>query len=328
MIRACATLAFLATTAFADGNEHTPFHPDPDHIWNRIHEAFYVRVGADGTKYTAEVLDPPLAPKTIFPLTPPAHQTIIAMLDEFLATDAATKISDPLKRAIFQRDIWAVFDWTAKPVAWYSKAGRTYPEKRRALQVRLAKMIQQVALTREEIEVLPDNYDLASSSGLFPPAYDPAMPRAAFLPPGLTQSPEPWLQLSGMKAPEHNEVSMGRSVFLIFCLFPDEPGYLHRLRDFSAPWEFSTYYQKFPSGGGSVYIVNRKLPQFPAGSQFILMRRTLLIDASGALVLSPLTESVQIRVYTTEPRNDVPHRAFSQEVYAFELDRDARFSEK
>jgi hypothetical protein len=40
-----------------------------------------------------------------------------------------------------------------------------------------------------------------------------------------------------------------------------------------------------------------EIPQFPEGAQTALLRRALLIDSSGTLRESPLTESLQIRVY-------------------------------
>jgi hypothetical protein len=39
------------------------------------------------------------------------------------------------------------------------------------------------------------------------------------------------------------------------------------------------------------------LPQFPEGTQAVLARRALLVDADGEVVASPITESVEHRVY-------------------------------
>jgi hypothetical protein len=191
MMRMSLILMTVATTALAQEYEHTPFDPDPDHLWNQIHSFFFIRVADDGTQYTAEELDPPLALNTLYPLNSPTHERIVALLDEFIETNAAAKITDPLKRAIFQRDMWAVFDWTTEKLYFDNARGRSHSESRGTLQTRLATIIKQVALTSGEIEKLPDNYKLASSSGLFPTAFDPATPEAAFLPPGLTGDADP-----------------------------------------------------------------------------------------------------------------------------------------
>ncbi|MGH9907360.1 MAG: hypothetical protein ACRD8U_17460 [Pyrinomonadaceae bacterium] len=34
------------------------YHPDPDHVWNRLHRSFYLRVGLDGHEYGHDELDP------------------------------------------------------------------------------------------------------------------------------------------------------------------------------------------------------------------------------------------------------------------------------
>jgi hypothetical protein len=39
------------------------------------------------------------------------------LLDELLHTDAENLIRDPVKRALLQRDLWAVFDWSATEIA-------------------------------------------------------------------------------------------------------------------------------------------------------------------------------------------------------------------
>ena len=48
------------------------------------------------------------------------------------------------------------------------------------------------------------------------------------------------------------------------------------------------------------FVPNPKLPQFPKGTQLVLVRRAMLIDSSPQVVMSPLTESVQLRVIHEE----------------------------
>ena len=110
------------------------------------------------------MLNPPLWRETTYLLEHPAYDDAIALLDEFLSTDAHTIIADPLKRAMLQRDLWAVFDWVAlRP--------DDRPVQRRELQARLSQVIRRLALTREQIQSLPDNYSDAVASGRFSGSY-------------------------------------------------------------------------------------------------------------------------------------------------------------
>ena len=86
------------------------FDSDPNHIWNRTHSCLFVREGADGTDYGA-VLDPLLWSSTRYLLTGDSYRRALACLDEFVRSHAERIVQDPVKRAIFQHDLWAVFDW-------------------------------------------------------------------------------------------------------------------------------------------------------------------------------------------------------------------------
>ena len=140
------------------------YDSDRGHIWNRLFRQFYERTDAHGQSYGGDVLDPPLWRETTYLLEHPAYDDAIALLDEFLSTDAHTIIADPLKRAMLQRDLWAVFDWVAlRP--------DDRPVQRRELQARLSQVIRRLALTREQIQSLPDNYSDAVASGRFSGSY-------------------------------------------------------------------------------------------------------------------------------------------------------------
>jgi len=126
------------------------YDPDPNHIWNRVHRHFHVRVTADGREVGEDELDPLLWLSTKYLVTGSSHKRAIELLDEFLRTRAERLVSDPVKRAVFQHDLWKVFDWLAIP-------GGERDAARRALGSRLAKVMRRVALTRDQIERLPDN---------------------------------------------------------------------------------------------------------------------------------------------------------------------------
>jgi hypothetical protein len=58
-----------------------------------------------------DVVDPLLWYETHHLLTGSAHRAALSCLDGFLQSHAEGAIQQPLKRAISQRDLWAIFDW-------------------------------------------------------------------------------------------------------------------------------------------------------------------------------------------------------------------------
>ena len=95
------------------------YDAEPDHIWNRVFHGLYRRTARDGTEYGSDELDPLLWCDTTYLLEDNSHQKAIDVLDEFLSTQAEGLTRDTLKRAIFQRDLWAVFDWLASQTEPY-----------------------------------------------------------------------------------------------------------------------------------------------------------------------------------------------------------------
>ena len=85
----------------------TIYDPDPQHLWNRLHRALWVRTGRDGKEYGHDRLDPLLWSETKHLLQGNSHEQAVAVLDEFLAEHGEKLVKDPLKRAILQRDLWA-----------------------------------------------------------------------------------------------------------------------------------------------------------------------------------------------------------------------------
>ena len=117
------------------------YDPDPEHPWNKVFRQLYRRTTADGQEFGAGELDPLLWPDTTYLLTGDSHPQVLQVLEEFLSMEAAELIHDPLERALFQRDLWAVFDWA-------SSQQDLHAMEREALQARLAKIIKRVALLK------------------------------------------------------------------------------------------------------------------------------------------------------------------------------------
>jgi hypothetical protein len=271
------------------------FDSDPDHIWNRTYGCLFVRQGAGGTAYGADVPDPLLWSQTRFVMTGESHRRAIACLDEFIHGHAERAVQDPVKRAILQHDLWALFDWVATgSFDWGGR--RDWPKQdKQELETRLAKVIRRLALTPEQIRALPDTFADAVAAQRFATQYDPVNPQRPFLPPDLFSAGGAWVCLSAYSEQPTAAVHFtGRSRFLVFLRLPGGREatleYLGRLRDLHAQ-------PLLPGPGGFPGMLNLGLPQFPVGTAVALVRQAILIDSGGKLARTALTEDVQLRVY-------------------------------
>jgi len=156
----CAAIIIVAvlfnaiTLKASDAPEaNTIYDSDTNHLWNRLNETLFERTAQDGKKYGLDELDILYWFRTTNLLAGTSHQQAISVLDEFINTHGEKLIRDPLKRALLQRDLWELFDWSALP--WPSAP---YAQERKELQRRLAVIIRRLALTTNEIASLPDNY--------------------------------------------------------------------------------------------------------------------------------------------------------------------------
>jgi len=262
------------------------FDSDPNHIWNRTHDCLFVRQSAGGSDYGGDALDPLLWPGTQYLLTGDSHRRAVTCLDEFLHSHAERTVQDPLKRAVFQHDLWAVFDWLA--------AGDDLPEQRRDLETRLAEAVRRVAMPPEQIRSLPDTYAVAAARQQFATAYDPHHRQQPFLPLELFRSDGPWVGLSAYsREPTAIVHFSGRSRFLVFMRLPGGRdatlAYIRKLRSSAGPPVLRS--------ASDEEFLNLALPQFPVGTQVALVRQAIIIDNQGNLVPTAVTESVQLRVY-------------------------------
>jgi len=273
-----------ATTCSAENT----YDPSPEHLWNRLHRTLFARTFADGhleIHTELHTLDPLLFYNSRVLLEGDGHKNALAILDEFLTAHGESLIHDPAKRVMLQRDLWAAFDsaaWVADD--WVHK--NRHEPAAIAIRTRLARIIKQLALNEKEIQALPDNFRAALNSKEFQAAYDPAHPEQPFLPPDLFDENGTWVRYnenSGRPiAKSHVEAVDGRAVFFSFIRLPEgreaTRAYLHSVN-------------------------NKTLPQFPPGTMVALVRRALVVDDQAKIRVSPLTESVQIRVYRTISAN-------------------------
>jgi len=267
-------------TSPVDCAHFLPYSDDPHHIWNRVHRRLMERHDRYGNVYGCDDVDPLLWQNTDLLLRGSAYRETVILLDEFTRTHAERLIREPLARAIFQRDLWAVFEWLAGPL-------RGHEKQRAELERRLATIIKALALTPSEIQHLPDVYaalagSVTSDDFLFP---DPA---------------GSWILVArddGTPIAPIHSFRFSHSLFLVYLRLPtDGPrpsAYLEALRTFS---------RKNPEGACFPPDPPCSPPQFPVGTELALFRRALLIDSSGHPQVSPITESIQLRRYREIPQ--------------------------
>jgi hypothetical protein len=327
-MRAVGLLAICLVWASAGSHADTvapssgaPEDADPQHLWNRLNDALFVRTAPDnGERFGSTELDILFWSSTQHLLTGPSHEKALRVLDEFIRDHGERSIRDPVKRAFLQRDLWALFDWSAARLSRSDSSGAT-SQAAAELQRRLVTVIRRVALSADEITRLPDN-SLEAASRL----------EGSGFPQGLFASDGGWLlvgRADDTTAPEHTAAFGGRSVFLVFVKFPG--GREQALRYLQALREFVPARIYFNESAGGVRMpgrprltTNPATPQFPVDTQWALVRRLNLIDDQGEIRATPLIESIQTRRYASIPDADGNFDAFrnAQVVAELTLDRE------
>jgi hypothetical protein len=317
-----ACLKFYACAAESSDNS-TIYNPDPARLCNRLNETLFLRAAPDGKKYGLDELDILYWHTTKNLLSEPSHQAAVAVLDEFIKSHGENLIREPVKRALLQRDLWELFDWSAKE--------RRADNARacRDLQLRLATVIRRLALTSNEIASLPDNYAEAEKAHL------------ADLPAGMSDTNGDWVCVglagsvySGQPvAPTHMMNFDGHSAFSVMLHMPGGRkaalDYLDKLRLFKQNervWAYQSNHFTWVSTNEprEVLSLSTNLPQFETNTEWALVRRMCLIAADGSIQPTPVTESIQLRRYLRTDKG-IPDQRFAtndvQQFREFELDK-------
>ena len=326
-------LCFFCQNSLANDGYRVPdsaiFHSDKKHLWNRLHSVFFVREDNQGNKVGGDLVDPYLWPSTTeFLLKGNSHNKAITLLDEFIKGNGHQLIADPLKRAVLQHDLWSIFDWTTNYDKGLPFGGAISPktkskelnDSRKALRSRLSKAINLLALDETEALGLINNYSMAVKSGSDLKKLDKTDFEGHFLPSTLLTDNSNWVcvrgSLQGPSAPVHMRYYGGRSPFLVFLNLPGGRTatlkYLNALNKSTAA--------KFAGTTDDV-----PLPQFPEGTSVALVRKMSVITQSGDILVSPLVQTVQIRVYN-QVGEDIKDHNSSQTVYKFVLNRKDLFA--
>ena len=299
---------------------------DPDYIWNRLFRLFYVRRARDGQQYGGDELDPYLWQETKYLLSGSSHDEALKLLDEFLEQHSEKAVTDPLKRAFFQRDLLAIDDWL-------SSTSGEQTEGRSELQKRITEIIRRLALREDQVRKLPDNYEDAVRAHVFPSTYDPADLQHPFLPADLFDPQGSWVCLGEQQgrpvASDHLEFFDGRSIFLVFFQVPGGREktleYLAKLRDIPKTWGANPDLLPYLGEGQTDLaglVPYPEPPQFPIGTRMALVRQIVLIDNDGHPTRTKVTESVQMRVYRAIHFDLGGTGTHSQDFFEFRLSRE------
>ena len=267
-------LLMVATSSGAEPPEKPEpialYDPVPAHLWNRLHAALLTRPDREGRTLGRDALDPLFFPTTKRLLEGPTHAEALKLLNEFLA-DGHKLVSDPVKRAVFQRDLWAVFDWAAFPFGnfYISPTNiRTGP-----LQERLAKAIRKLAPSKAEADALPDTFPCGEVKAI-PDRVRPGEAERPVPAAGPVRSGRPVgvrdraaRDLPTPIASEHARVFAGRSVFLVFIRLPEGRratlAYLDKLNTLPKPWKVPPQDPSENKPRPPSPELNSEVPQFP-----------------------------------------------------------------
>ncbi len=348
-----AMMPAQAGTAQEGAASAAVYDADRQHLWNRLHCMFYVRhvpltglehrpsdaplrVDRGVRRFGPDVLDPPLSAHPRYLLDDEPFERAVAVLDEFLRCRGGRMIDDPLRRVMLQRDLWAVFDLLHddpnESLPLRMPVVPPYPPRSAAQNARaaelarkLAAVIRALAVPRELIERLPDNYQAATAGG----SASTSRPEAEALPADLFSRAGLWVEIalpaSGRDVPVHTRYVRGRSVFRTFYSLDerDSSGSRVRARLRAAGRATKpTSEPAYPAGSArgptaSAPAIGGDAP-WPVGTRFVLLRQALALDERMDLVPTPITESMLIRRLVPNPdRPDVP----LQTVAEFHLDR-------
>lgn len=284
----------------------------------------------DGQRYGGDELDPYLWWQTKYLLSGSSHDEALTLFDEFLGQHSERAVTDPLKRALFQRNLLAIYDWRSVPFVEKTQG-------RSDLQKRVSEIIRRLALSEDQARKLPDNYEDAIRAHVFPTTYDPADPQRPFLPADLFDPKGTWVCLGEKQrrpvASDHLEFFDGRSTFPVFFQVPGGRAkaleYLAKLRDVPKTWRPNPDVLPFLGDGQSDLaglVPYPEPPQFPIGTRMALVRQIVLISSRGNPMRTHLTESVQMRVYRAIHFDLGGTGTHSQDFFEFRVRREGLLS--
>jgi hypothetical protein len=291
------------------------FDADADHLWNRMFAAFYIRPrrmpateeheamvrfeGGDVIEFLAWGTTKYWSGTTVFRKVNPL---LDEFLNEFLDGQGAGLISDPLKRVVFQHDIGAAYDHLID--LNNRRVGDLETRVRRnTLCMKLAKCMQQLAISAAELGQLPDTYAAAINSGAFAARHN-FDATVNYLPQGLLSDSDEWVEIDFYYPDMHEDIMdrfislharsfLGRSHYRIFYRFPDGRNqvvtYRQDLEEKGIDWKLSSQF--------GFTRLRKYAPQIPVGTEVLLLQKMIALDDQLRPVPTSIAESVQFRAY-------------------------------
>ncbi len=314
------------------------YDADPRSLSNRLFAAFYIRTSDIPTKRGGspiqrieggDALDFLAWPGSDYWSASETCRKSTALLDECLANPTQARPVDPVKRAILQRDLWAVFDFYAgRNIA--RQGDKATRQRRDELCRKLALAIRGLTLTDDEIASLPDNYAAAVKSGRFATEhrFDPAVD---YLPAGLFANPDEWQEIDFFYPKDvttdirerfvtlHTRSYLARSYYRIFYRFPggrpELEQYLRAIEAEGIDWKKSAQH-------GSASI-RKDAPALPVGTEVALVQLLITLNDQLIPTPTPMVESIQMRTFrnvegTSEPPTST---GVGMNIYEYTLKR-------
>ncbi len=287
------------------------YDADPAHLWNRMFAAFYIRPRVlpatteqpETIRYEGgDVIEFLAWGKTEYWSSPEVFEKVNPLLDEFLTSDGVHLISDPLKRAVLQHDLWAVFDHLID-LNNRRQGDRETRTRRSVLCSKLARCMDQLALSPSEIERLPNTYEAAVASGKFSAAHH-LDAKVDYLPHTLLTDRQEWVEIDFYVPETHEDILdrfislharnfMGRSHYRIFYRFPEGrkqvTDYLSELGAKGVDWK------KSAQEGFGQFL--KEKPEIPVLTEVLLMQLMMTMDDQQRPTPTHIVESVQIRIF-------------------------------
>ncbi|MFA6562533.1 MAG: PQQ-binding-like beta-propeller repeat protein [Verrucomicrobiia bacterium] len=344
------------------------YDPQPEHLWNRLFATFYIRPSElpsrpeypkDSTKLDewdrklrsgklpggpvvkriegGDIPSFPAWQKTRYYSDPATFERTVKLLDEFIEARGEQLIANPLKRAFFQRDLWAVFDHLAgQNIARFNDPALTGrkssvpdyqvntfwiqdhklgPEELRADPDRIARretlcrklaiVIKRLALPRPMIEALPDNYAAAIRSGRFAAQHE-FDPKRDYLPPGLLTQPNEWVEMDTSSAHLNRDSQEGQLMLLAWSIrgrayyrvFWRFPGGRRAVEDYLGYLKREGVdWEKSAQHGLVAYKPDVR--QIPEGTEAAIVQFLVVLDERLVPVPTNIAELVHLFVYKT-----------------------------
>ncbi len=330
-----------------------PLYDDaPEHLWNRLFSALYIRPSelpsrpeypTDTTRLDewnrnmrsgklapgpiikriegGDTITFPAWPKTRYYSEQTTSESLNKLLDEFILTNGERLICDPLKRAFFQHDLWAVFDHlTNQNIARFgdveiARLRASVPaylvtpqerqveqngvmQRRETLCRKLAIIIKRLAIPKPSLDALPDNYKTAVDSDYFTAQHD-FDPSRNYLPTGLLTQPEKWVEIDQLRGDGKGRLGFhtwsikGRSYYRVFWRFPggrhEVEEYMNDLFLHGVDWE--------KSARDGFIALKPGLRQIPVGTESVIIQFMIVLDEELKPVPTQVVQSIDGFVY-------------------------------